>query len=86
MDSEKRYSKQIIGKRVASKTGKEFGTVSNIIFEIRTGEVIQLALKNTTGYSEGLDLERTKEGELLIPYSCVTAYGDFIVIAEEDLM
>jgi len=86
MDSEKRYSGQFIGKKVVSKTGKEFGLVSNIVFEVRTGEIIQLTLKNTTGYCEGLDLERTKQGEALVPFSSVAAIGDFIVIAEEDLM
>ena len=86
MDAEKRYSGQLIGKKVVSKTGKEFGIVANIIFEVRTGEILQIALKNTTGYCEGLDLERNKQGESLVPFSAVAAIGDFIVLAEEDLM
>ena len=86
MDTEKRYSRQLIGKKVVSKTGKEFGLISNIVFEVRTGEIIQLALRHSTGYCEGLDLERNKDGEVLVPFSAVTALGDFIVIAEEDLM
>lgn len=86
MDHEKRYSQQLIGKKVVSKTGKEFGLVSNILFEVRTGEILQIALKNTTGYCEGLDLERSKQGEPLVPFSAIAAIGDFIVLAEEDLM
>jgi sporulation protein YlmC with PRC-barrel domain len=86
MDSEKRLSKQFTGKKVVSKTGKEFGLVDGLVFETRTGEVLQLVLRNTTGYCEGLDLEKSKTGETLIPFSSIAAIGDFIVIAEEDLI
>lgn len=86
MDEDKRHSKHIIGKRVVTKTGKVFGTVNNIVFETRTGELLQLALKDATGYCEGLDLERTKQGEVLVPYSAVVALGDFVVVAEEEII
>ena len=86
MDEEKRYSKQIIGKKVVSKSGKVFGEVSNLIVETRTGEVLQLAVRNPTGYCEGLDLEKTKQGEVLLPYTAVVAMGDFIVVAEEEII
>jgi sporulation protein YlmC with PRC-barrel domain len=86
MDNEKRHSSQLIGKKVVSKSGKEYGIVSNIIFEVRTGEILQIALRHSTGYCEGLDLERSKQGEPLIPFNAVAAIGDFIVVAEEDLM
>lgn len=86
MDEEKRYSKQIVGRKVVSKSGKVFGEVSNLVIETRTGEILQLALKNPTGYCEGLDLERTKQGEVLLPYTAVVALGDFIVVAEEEII
>lgn len=86
MDNEKRTSKQYIGKRVVSKAGKVFGDVSNLLFDIKTGEVLQIALRNTTGYCEGLDLEKTKDGEVLIPFGAVVAMQDFIVVAEEDII
>ena len=86
MDNEKRTSKQFVGKRVVSKAGKVFGDVCNLLFDLKTGEVLQLALKNTTGYCEGLDLERTKDGEVLIPFGAVVAMQDFIVVAEEDII
>ena len=31
-------------------------------------------------------LERTKQGEILVPYSAVVALGDFIVVAEEEMI
>lgn len=86
MDDEKRFSKQILGKKVVTKSGKVFGEVNNVIFETRTGELLQLSLRNTTGYCEGLDLEKTKQGEVLVPYSAVVALGDFIVVAEEEIL
>ncbi len=86
MDDEKRYSKQLIGRKVVTKSGKVFGEVNNVIFDIKTGELLQLSLRNTTGYCEGLDLERTKQGEVLVPYSAVVALGDFIVVAEEEII
>lgn len=85
-EEEKKYSKQLIGKTVVTKSGKRFGEVGNITFETRTGELIQIILKNPTSYTEGLDLEKDSEGDLLIPYSAVIAVGDFVVVAEEDII
>jgi len=85
-EPEKRFSKQIIGKTVVSKTGKKFGEVSDLIFETKTGELINLILANPTPYAEKLELEKDKDGEILIPFSAVTAIGDFLVIAEEDII
>jgi len=86
VEEDKKFSKQLIGKTIVSKSGKRFGEVGNINFEIRTGELIQLILKNPTGFTEGLDLERDSSNNLLIPFSSVVAIGDFVVIAEEDII
>jgi sporulation protein YlmC with PRC-barrel domain len=32
-----------------------------------------------------LNLERSKEGDLLVPYSAILAIGDFVVVSEEDM-
>ena len=85
-EEEKKYSKQLIGKTVVTKSGKRFGEVGNITFETRTGELIQIVLRNPTSYTEGLDLEKDSEGDILIPYSAVIAVGDFVVVAEEDII
>ena len=85
-EEEKKYSKQIIGKMVVTKTGKRFGEVGNITFETRTGELIQIILKNPTSYADGLELEKDKNGNLTIPYSSVIAVGDFVVVSEEDII
>ncbi len=86
VEEEKKYSKQILGKTVVTKSGKKFGEVGNITFETRTGELIQIILKNPTAYAEGLELEKDQHNKLTIPFSAVIAVGDFVVVSEEDII
>lgn len=79
-------SKQVIGKTVVSKTGKKFGDCGDLVFETKSGELIHIVLANPTPYATKLDLEKTKEGKLLIPFSAVIAVGDYVVVAEEDIV
>ena len=85
-EDEKKFSKQLIGKTVVSKTGKRFGEVGDLIFESSSGELIHIILVNPTPYAKKLELEKSKEGESLIPFSAVIAVGDFLVVAEEDIV
>ena len=85
-DDDKKFSKQLIGKTVVSKTGKRFGEVGDIIFETRSGELIHMVLSNPTSYTEKLELEKDKQRRILIPFSAVIAIGDFMVISEEDII
>jgi sporulation protein YlmC with PRC-barrel domain len=85
-DKEKKFSQDLIGKTVVSKTGKRFGEVGDIIFEVRSGELIHLVLRAPTAYTEKLELEKDKEGNILIPFSAVIATGDFMVVSEEDII
>lgn len=83
---EKKPFKALLGKQVVTKEGKKIGVVKDITFEARTGELIQIVLKELTTYTSNLSLERTKDREALIPYNSVIAVGDFIVVSEEDLL
>jgi sporulation protein YlmC with PRC-barrel domain len=85
-EEDKKYSKELLGKTVVSKTGKRFGEVGDIIFETRSGELIHLVLVNPTAYTEKLELEKDKAGNILIPFSAVIASGDFMVVSEEDII
>lgn len=85
-NSGKKFSKQLIGKTVVSKSGKRFGEVGDVVFETKSGELIHVVLKNPTQYTDKLDLEKAKSGEFLIPFSAVLAMGDFLVISEEDIV
>ena len=69
-EEDKKLSKELIGKTVVSKTG----------------ELIHMVLVNPTSYTEKLELEKDGEGNILIPFSAVMAVGDFMVIAEEDIV
>ncbi len=85
-EEERRFARQLMGKTVVSKTGKKFGDVGDIIFEVKSGELIHMVLTNPTAYTEKLELEKDKDGNILIPFSAVIAIGDFLVIAEEDII
>ncbi len=85
MTEDRRFSKQLIGKTVVSKTGKRFGEVGDLEFEVKSGELIHVILSKPTVYTERLELEKGKGGELLIPYSSVVATGDFVVVDETDI-
>ena len=85
-EEDKKYSKQIMGKTVVTKSGKKFGEVGNVTFETRTGELLQIILKNPTSYADGIELEKDDNGNMTLPYSSVIAVGDFIVISEEDII
>ena len=80
------FSKQLIGKLVVSKSGKRFGEVGDFVFEEKSGEIIHMVLINPTTYIEKLELEKDKDGSILIPFSAVIAIGDFLVVAEEDII
>lgn len=86
MAIDKRPFGEIIGKLVVTKEGKRLGIVKDITFETRTGELIQLVIKDPTPYTKNLNLERTKESEILVPYNAIVAMGDFVVVSEEDLI
>ncbi len=86
MSIDKKPFNEVIGKLVVTKEGKRLGIVRDITFETRTGELLQLVVKDPTVYTKNLNLEKTKDKEMLIPYNAIIAIGDFVVVSEEDLM
>ena len=58
--------------------------VKDLIFDTRTGELIQLMLKSPTDFATNIELEQDKNNNLLIPFSAVMAVGDFVVVSEEE--
>lgn len=83
---EKKPFSELIGKLVVTKEGKRLGMVKDITFETRVGELLQLILKDPTQHISSLNLEKTKNKEVLIPYNSIIAVGDFVVVSEEDLV
>ena len=86
MTKRKKFSKELIGRTVVSKTGRRFGDVGDIVFETRSGELIHLVLANPTPYIQKLEFEKDEHGSILLPFSAVIAIGDFLVVSEEDIV
>lgn len=86
VQDDKKYSRQLLGKTVVTKSGKKFGEIGNLTFETRTGELLQIVLKNPTSIIDSLNLEQDSKGRWVVPFSAVMAIGDFVVVAEEDIV
>lgn len=86
MQTNKNPFSAILGKMIVTKEGKRLGFVKDILFETKSGELINLTVKDATPYTKNLNLERTSSSELLIPYSAIIAIGDFVIVSEEDLI
>jgi sporulation protein YlmC with PRC-barrel domain len=84
--SDRIFSKNILGKTVVSKAGKKFGEVGDIVFETKNGELIYVILKNSTSYASQFELEKDSNGNYQVPFNAVIAVGDFVVVAEEDII
>ena len=84
-DNKNPYS-GLIGKMIVTKEGKRLGFVRDISFETRSGELINLIVKDATLYTKSLSLEKTASNDVLIPYSAIIAIGDFVIVSEEDLI
>ena len=85
MAIEKKPHKEILNKAVVTKEGRRLGLIKDITFETRTGELIQVVVKDSTPYTRNLNLEMSPNKDVLIPYNTIIAIGDFVVISEEDL-
>ncbi len=86
MQTEKIPFTALIGKMIVTKEGKRLGFVKDLLFETRSGELINIVVRDATPYTRNLNLERTTGRELLIPYSSIIAMGDFLIVSEEDLI
>lgn len=86
MQGNKNSYASIIGKMIVTKEGKRLGFVKDITFETKSGELINIVVRDATPYTNNLNLERTNSNELLVPYNSIIAIGDFVIVSEEDLI
>lgn len=86
MAENKNPYRAIISKMIVTKEGKRLGFVKDLLFETKSGEIINVLVRDPTPYTRNLNLERTSSKDLLIPYSSIIAIGDFIIVSEEDLI
>lgn len=79
--------KEMQAKTVVSEGGRMFGKVLDITADLTTGEMINVVVEPTKYIVAHLeDLVRDKTGRLLLPFSAVTAVGDFVLINEQDVL
>ena len=83
---EKSPFNSLLGKMIVTKEGKRLGFVKDITFETVSGELINVVIKDSTPYTNNLNLEKTSTNELLIPFNSIIAVGDFLIVSEEDLI
>jgi sporulation protein YlmC with PRC-barrel domain len=86
MQNNKNSFNSILGKMIVTREGKRLGFVKDITFETKSGELINIIVKDSTPYTRNLNLEKTNSNDLLIPHSAIIAIGDFVIVSEEDLI
>jgi len=79
--------REMIGKIVVSEeTGRKFGVVGDINFVSESGELLNIVIVEPTKHSDELNLERDDSNRMLIPFSSVKSVGDFVIIAEKEIV
>ena len=84
---EKVRGKNMVGKVIVSEeSGKKFGVVGDVNFITESGELMNLVIREPTKQALELQLSEDDRGRLLIPFSAVKSVGDFIIIAEKNIV
>ena len=80
-------SKKLIGKvLISEETGKKFGVVGDIDYVIESGELINLVLTEPTEHTKTLNLQQDDKSRMLVTFSAVRSVGDFVIVAEKDIV
>lgn len=80
-------SRDLMGKiLVSEESGKKFGIVGDVDYIIESGELINLVLVQPTKHANDLNLQEDDKGRVLIPFSAVKSVGDFVIVAEKDII
>ena len=80
-------AKNLVGKIIVSEdTGRKFGIVGDVNFITESGELMNIVISEPTKQALELNLSEDDRGKLLIPFSAVRSVGDFIIIAEKDVV
>ena len=84
-DDEKSHGRMLLNKVVVSKEGRKVGDVGDIRFDPRTGELIDVVIRNATPYAKNL-ITPDSDGIMRVPFSAVVSVGDFMIVSEEDIV
>ncbi len=87
MNDEKVRGRELIGKVVVSEErGRKFGVVGDVTFVTESGELLNIVLDQPSKYIQELNLPKDEHGRILIPFSAVRSVGDFVIVAESDIV
>jgi sporulation protein YlmC with PRC-barrel domain len=85
--ADKIRAKEMVGKVIVSEdTGKKFGVVGDVNFITESGELMNIIVSEPTRQALDLKLAEDDKGRMLIPFSAVKSVGDFIIVAEKDIV
>ena len=85
--NDKLRAKEMVGKVIVSEdTGRKFGVVGDINFITESGELMNIIVSEPTRQALDLKLAEDDKGRMLIPFSAVRSVGDFIIVAEKDIV
>jgi sporulation protein YlmC with PRC-barrel domain len=84
---DKLRAKDMVGKVIVSEdTGRKFGVVGDVNFITESGELMNIIVSEPTRQAVDLKLGEDDKGRMLIPFSAVRSVGDFIIVAEKDIV
>lgn len=74
----KEFAKNLFNKQVMATDGTEIGILSNIVVEIKGGNIIDLIV--TPNINIDTSRYRKEDNFILIPFDSVSAIKDYIII------
>ncbi len=87
MAEQKVRGRDLIGKMVVSEeTGRKFGIVGDVSFITESGELMNIVMVEPTKHVQDLQMTQDDRGRVMVPFSAVRSVGDFIIIAEKDII
>ncbi len=79
--------RDLVGKIIVSEeSGRKFGVVGDVNFIAESGELMNIVIVEPTKQAVEMQLSEDEKGRLLIPFSAVKSIGDFIIVAEKDIV
>jgi sporulation protein YlmC with PRC-barrel domain len=80
-------AKDLIGKIIVSEDfGEKLGIVGDVNFITESGELMNIVVAEPTKQTLDLKLSEDDKGRMLIPFSAIKSVGDFLIIAEKDIV
>jgi len=77
----------MVGKVIVSgESGRKFGVVGDVNFITESGELMSVVIAEPTKSALDMNLTEDDTGRMLIPFSAVRSVGEFVIIAEKDIV